>query len=153
MSEEKDAFVNPIDPEKIAENPGLLPYAHSVGGAVVKPVDKGKITGLAVAAMEEQTDAQLKQIYQQIEVLAKQAREIKTRKEISYLVYQADFGFSPIIGRTYYFYRKPAGEHTLSLISPEEWGTRLPYTWLATLQLLSDHTWDIKSWDPQLFEV
>ena len=41
VKEEK--WVNPIDPEKIAENPHLLPYAHSVGGAVIKPMDKGRM--------------------------------------------------------------------------------------------------------------
>ncbi len=36
-------FVNPIDPDKVAENPGLLPYAHTAGGAVIRPEDKGRI--------------------------------------------------------------------------------------------------------------
>ena len=26
-------FVNPIDPKKVAKKPGLLPYAHTAGGA------------------------------------------------------------------------------------------------------------------------
>jgi hypothetical protein len=47
VSEKKDpeeqAFVNPIDKDKVAENPGLLPYAHTAGGAVIRPEDKGKI--------------------------------------------------------------------------------------------------------------
>ena len=30
----EQAFVNPIDKDKVAENPGLLPYAHTAGGAV-----------------------------------------------------------------------------------------------------------------------
>jgi hypothetical protein len=33
-------FVNPIDKDKVAENPGLLPYAHSVGGPPIKPEDQ-----------------------------------------------------------------------------------------------------------------
>ena len=39
MSE--DPFLNPINPDKVAENPGLLPYAHTAGGAVIKPDDMG----------------------------------------------------------------------------------------------------------------
>ena len=67
---EKDKeFVNPIDPEKIAENPHLLPYAHERGGATIKAVDKGKIKGLAMTAMYEQTDMQLDQIKAQIDLL------------------------------------------------------------------------------------
>ncbi len=70
MSEEKEPFINPIDPEKIAENPGLLPYAHHAGSMPIKPEDEGKLKSRALRAMEYQTDVQLKQIYDQIQVLA-----------------------------------------------------------------------------------
>lgn len=43
MSEE--AFLNPINPEKVAQNPGLLPYAHTAGGAIIRPEDMGKAKG------------------------------------------------------------------------------------------------------------
>ena len=55
-------FQNPIDKDKIAESPHLLPYAHTVGGALIKPIDKGRVKGLAVASMYEQTEMQLDQI-------------------------------------------------------------------------------------------
>ena len=35
--------------EKTTETPGILPYAHHAGSAIIKPEDKGKITGRAVA--------------------------------------------------------------------------------------------------------
>ena len=81
MSKEKEQeeFVNPIDIDKVAENPHLLPYAHTVGGAVIKPIDKGKVKGLAVTAMYEQTEMQLDQIREQINLLAEQAKGIKER--------------------------------------------------------------------------
>ena len=31
---------NPIDEDKITDIPHLLPYAHSIGSAIIKPVDK-----------------------------------------------------------------------------------------------------------------
>ena len=49
----EEPFVNPIDKDKIAENPHLLPYAHTVGGSVIKPIDKGRTKGLALDAMYE----------------------------------------------------------------------------------------------------
>ncbi len=58
MSEEKnkqEEFINPIDKDKVAENPGLLPYAHHSSSAIIRPEDKGKIKGRAIMAMEEQT--------------------------------------------------------------------------------------------------
>ena len=71
MSEEP--FLNPINPEKVAQNPGLLPYAHTAGGAIIKPEDMGKTKGRSVKAMRQQTDRQMNQLYEQMEVLAKQA--------------------------------------------------------------------------------
>ena len=50
---------NPIHPDKITETPHLLPYAHHVGSAIIKPLDKGKTKGVAMKAMYQQTEQQL----------------------------------------------------------------------------------------------
>ena len=87
-------FINPIDKDKIAENPGLLPYAHTAGGAVIRPQDKGRIKGNAMMAMYEQTDRQMHQLKEQMETLVAQARSLQRRKEISEIIYQAALGFA-----------------------------------------------------------
>ena len=76
-------FANPIDADKIAVNPGLLPYAHTVGGAIIVPTEKGIMKSKALAAMEQQTEMQLDQIKEQINLLAQQAKEIQSRTQIS----------------------------------------------------------------------
>jgi hypothetical protein len=92
--------------------------------------------------MEEQTNMQLTQIRQQIELLALQAQEIQRRKDLSILIYSAKLNFAPVIGQTYYLYEKKNGEHFLSLVSPKEWGTNGPFKKaIATVKLLADHTW------------
>ena len=141
VKEEK--WVNPIDPEKIAENPHLLPYAHSVGGAVIKPMDKGRMKGRAVAAMYEQTDLQLAQIKEQIDLLAQQARRLQERVSISEEIYLTDMNFEPLIGRIYFLYRQASGKTILSMVSPDEWGKKAPYTFVAEVKMLADHTWDV----------
>lgn len=140
----KKAFQNPIDPDKITENPGLLPYAHTVGGAVIKPEDKGKLKGRSIKAMEQQTDRQMQQLYEQMEVLARQAKSLKHRVEISYKIYQTGLSFEPVVGDTYYFYLRKSGDYMVSMVKPEEWGRgpSVP-TYLATVQLLADHTWEV----------
>lgn len=140
---QEEQWVNPIDPDKIAENPHLLPYAHSVGGAVIKPIDKGRVKGRAVAAMYEQTDLQLNQIKEQIDLLAAQARKLHERVQLSEEIYQTDMNFEPLIGRTYYLYRRASGLTVLSMVSPQEWGSKPPYTFLASVKMLADHTWEI----------
>jgi len=130
--------------EKTAENPSLLPYAHTVGGAVIKPEDEGKIKGQAIQAMQEQTTIQMKQLYDQMQVLVEQAQNINRRIDISNRIYVAELRFSPIIGRTYYLYERENGEDVLSLIAPNEWGRSKKYQkHLATVKLLADHTWEI----------
>ena len=139
----EDIFINPIDPKKVAENPGLLPYAHTAGGAVIRPEDKGRIKGNAMMAMYEQTDRQMNQLKEQMETLVAQAKSLQRRKQISEVIYQATLNFRPVAGHIYHLYEKKDGSHTISLIAPEEWGRNKPYIYLATVQLLYDHTWEI----------
>ena len=143
MQEEKP-FINPIDADKIAQNPGLLPFAHTLSSGVIKPDDLGKIKSNALMAMEQQTDMQLNQLQQQIQLLYNQAQEIKARTDISVWIYQADIGFDPLINHTYHLYEKDNGKHFLSMVSPKEWGRSKKFKrFIATVKLLADHTWDV----------
>lgn len=135
---------NPIDPEKVTDNPHILPYGHHVGSASIKPVDKSKVKGKAVAAMQEQTGQQLGQIKKQMQTLAQQASEIQKRVEVSEKIYDADTNFEPQIGHTYYLYEREEGKYVLSMIGPEDWGRSMPFhRYLASVQLLADHTWKV----------
>jgi len=141
MSEE---FQNPIDPDKITETPSSLEYPHHAGSALVKPEDKGKIKGRALAAMEFQTDMQLDQIYQQMQLLAEQAKKLNLRKDISEMIYQAEMRFEPLINHIYHLYQKEDSTYLLSLIGPDQWGrSKKSFDYLATVRLLADHTWDV----------
>ena len=140
---ENTNFINPIDPDKITETPHILPYAHTVGGVEIKPIDKGKVKGRAVSSMYEQTDMQLNQIRKQIELLAQQAQSIQNRVLISERIYQADMNFEPLVSFVYHLYRKSDSKYVVSMVAPDEWGTHSPYTFVATVTLLADHTWDI----------
>lgn len=135
---------NPIDKEKVAENPGLLHYPHTIGSVVIKPEDKGKIRSRALTAMHEQTDTLLKQIQQQLETLLYQANEIRHRRAISEKIYQADIRFEPIIGMVYHLYEDESG-FKLMLIGPDQWGRSAGKNlrFVSTVKLLSDHTWEV----------
>lgn len=141
MSED---FKNPIDKDKITETPNTLEYGHNVGSAVVKPEDQGKMKGRAVSAMEHQTDMQLDQIYQQMQLLADQAKKLNDRKLISTFIYQAEMRFEPLINHVYHLYQKEEGGFLLSLIAPDQWGrSKRSFEFIATVRLLADHTWEI----------
>lgn len=130
--------------DKTTDSPGTLPYAHHSGSAIVKPEDKGKITGRALAAMQSQTDMQMAQIYDQMQLLADQAKKIRARVEVSERIYQASIAFEPLINHHYYLYQKEDGMDFLSMIGPEEWGRKKNFaSFVAEVKLLADHTWEI----------
>ena len=148
MSKKQKIDVSLIDLDKMKEKttdmPGLLPYAHQSGSAIIKPEDKGKITGRAVAAMHSQTDMQMAQIYQQMQLLAEQAKLIQNRVEISERIYKTSMGFEPLINHHYFLYEKEDGSDFLSLVAPEEWGRKNKFSkFIAEIKLLADHTWEI----------
>lgn len=135
---------NPIDKDKVAENPHLLPYAHTVGGFEIRPMDKGRMKGNAIQAMEEQTQMHLDQIKEQVELLLRQAGDIKRRAEISQDIYLADMNFEPIIGKIYHLYERKDSSKVMSMVAPEEWGPSMPFAdHISTVRLLADHTWEI----------
>ena len=149
--ENKEEFINPIDPDKITENPHSLEYGHHAGRALIKPEDQGKLKSRALNAMEYQTDMQLGQIYEQMKLLADQAKKLNDRKTISEFIYQAEIRFEPFINHIYHLYKKQQGTYLLSLIGPTEWGrSGAELQFMATVKLLADHTWDILAQSAEL---
>jgi predicted transcriptional regulator len=120
----------------------VLPYSASVAGVAIRPTKEGVIKHKALSAMEDQTNMQLDQIRQQIELLARQAQEIRKRKELSLMIYEAKLNFKPQIGQVYHLYEKRDSSHILSLVAPQEWGISGPFKqFVSSVKLLADHTW------------
>lgn len=149
----KNKTVRPIDVSKIdldlmklkvTDMPSLLEYAHTVGGFAIVPTNEGQIKSHAREAMKEQTEEQLNLIFEQMKTLAKQVQDIKKRVHISYLIYNVEMTFQPIIGKRYYLYEMDTGKRYLSLVSPKEWGEKMQgQTYLAEVHLNADHTWKV----------
>ncbi len=120
----------------------VLPYSNSVSGVAIRPTKAGVIKHKALTAMDEQTNMQLDQIRQQIELLARQAQELRKRKELSLMIYESKLNFKPQIGQVYHMYERNDGSHLLSLVAPQEWGTHGPFkAFVSSVKLLADHTW------------
>jgi hypothetical protein len=141
-----EEFINPIDKDKTTDTPGIIPFPHHIGSAVIRPEDQGKIRSRALTAMREQTQKQLMQIKKQFDLLQQQAKEITRRMEVSEKIYMADIPFEPFVGHTYHlYYHKKENKYKLMMISPEEWGNKKPENleFVSTVKLLSDYTWEI----------
>ena len=143
MSTKKN-ITNPIDKDNITESPNTLSYGHHRGSFPIIPTKEGVIKNKALSAMEHQTDIQLKQIKDQMSLLAKQANQLKERVEISQMIYNAEMRFEPLISHIYHLYESNEGNFMLLMVGPEEWGKRgSPHTYISTVKLLADHTWEI----------
>ncbi len=139
LDESKEPFTNI---EVYHKQMSVLPYASSSSSVAIRPTNEGVMKHKALSAMEEQTNMQLDQIRQQIELLAKQAQEIQKRKELSLMIYEASMKFKPQIGYIYHLYEQRDGTHNLSMIAPSEWGGSSPFKqFIASVKLLADHTW------------
>ena len=135
---------NPIDKDKITERPHNLEYPHHVGSPKVEKTEKGVIRSKALSAMEQQTNLQLKQIYEQMELLASQARHLQQRVATSQKIYGAEISFEPVVGHRYHLYRKKNGKYVLSMIGEKEWRKEHPFeSYIAEVILLADRTWDV----------
>jgi hypothetical protein len=146
--EDQDEQINPIDPDKITEIPGLIPYPHNIGSPAFKPNEEGAIRSASMKAMEEQCEIQLDKIKQQIALLSKQAQEIKDRYEISKAVYAAKMSFEPVVGNVYYLYARKEGEFVLSMVAPDQWGKSVPFKhFVSAVKLLGDKTWQVQDED------
>jgi len=140
----ENELINPIDKDKVTETPHILPYAHTVSGVEIKPIDKGKVKGRALSAMSEQTQMQMNQIKEQIELLAQQAKDLQDRVSVSEQIYQAEAGFEPLIGHIYHLYEKNDQQWVLSMVAPGDWGRSIPFAkYIASVKMLADHTWEI----------
>jgi hypothetical protein len=143
-NQKTDEFINPIDPDKVAEDPGLLPYPHHIGSPAFSPTEKGVIKSRSFNAMEEQTNIQLKQIREQIDLLARQAESLKNRVEVSKAVYAAEMNFDPVVGHEYHLYARKEEDFVLSMVGPEEWGKKTRFKhFVASVRLLGDRTWEV----------
>ena len=100
-----------------------------------KPLSKGMTT------LEGQINNSADQLLEQMEILAKRARDIQERKRISKIIYSAKMGFEPLVKSIYHLYF--LNEYLfISMIGPNEWG-RKKMDYIATIQLDYDHTWEI----------
>ena len=140
--------INPIDPDKITDTPGLIPYPHNIGSPAFKPNEEGAIRSASMKAMEEQCEIQLDKIKEQIALLSSQAQEIKDRYEISKAVYASKMSFEPVVGNTYYLYARKEGDFVLSMIAPDQWGKSVPFKhFVSAVKLLGDKTWQVQESD------
>lgn len=121
----------------------IKPYGTDLSAPAIRPNDMSTIKGRAVTAAEKYAEKEIEKLKKQAELIMEQANEVKERVEISKLIYDAEFGFEPVIGEHYYLYKRENESHFLSLVPPEYWGRVSPGTFISKVELLPDRTWEV----------
>lgn len=96
---------------------------------------------LAVQQAQKEFD-NLKQI---ADVINKQAQQIKERLEVSKLVYQAEYNFSPVADSKYWLVKDTEKDIlTICVLGPKDWSTDAPisYQYIAQIQFLANGLWE-----------
>ena len=125
-------------------NRNITPYATESGGPKfdLVPVTQQKDLMINHARMYAQQEYD--RIIELVNVLQKQANDIKRRLEITDAVHAAEYQFKPVMGRAYWLVWEQRKEKTLLVLSgPHDWATGVPesYEYIAQVKYMGDHTW------------
>jgi len=85
--------------------------------------------------------SKLQVIAEQVKFLHDQARKILEDAKQGENLHHLACNFKKIPGNVYYLYQRPSGQKYFSIISPEEWGSSCPHTFLASYRLETDMSW------------
>ncbi len=129
--------------EKTTDIPGLIQYAHERGGFAITIKDSSTIKHEAISSMQEQVEIQLQMLHERMQVLAKQAQDLKNRALISQELANFSPSFTPVPGQIYYLYIRHNDERVLSLIAPWQWNEMPFKEFVASVRYLSDKTWQL----------
>jgi len=83
----------------------------------------------------------LQVIAEQVKFLHDQARRILEEAKQGEDLHHLACNFKKIPGNVYYLYQRPSGQKYFSIISPQEWGSSCPHTFLASYRLEADMSW------------
>jgi len=128
----EEDFLPAPSPEETESRPGrFLPYPVSSLSASILPADLSSFRTRGAAGVERHFRQQMAEMREHYVALIDQFNWNK-------LVYEARFGFEPLIGETYHLYQGRDG-FTLSMIEPERWPGK---KWIASLVLKAGGHWD-----------
>ena len=125
-------------------NRNITPYATSTLGPKfdLVPVERQKDLMINHARMYAQQEYD--RIMELVNVLQRQADDIRRRLEVTDAVHSAEYQFSPVMGNLYWVVWETRKQKTLLVMNgPDDWNTGAPesYEYLMQVRYMGDHTW------------
>lgn len=128
-------------PLKHAGSDNTSPYPVSRLAAHMPLVDLAKEISQADNMVNTRVTGQLKIIAEQIRHLQKEARKVLEDGKRDQELHHAQCNFIRHPGKTYYLYKKSAGQTYFSMLAPNEWGGQPPHAFIAAYRLEADMSW------------
>jgi hypothetical protein len=125
-------------------NRNVTPYPTEIGGPKfdLVPVEKQKDIMVNVARLHAQQEYD--RIMELVQVLQKQAQEIKRRLDVTDMVHKAKYDFQTYHGNTYWLVFDHRKDFTrLVMTGPNDWATAKPegYEYICRVKWMGDYTW------------
>ena len=125
-------------------NKNITPYATEAGGPKfdLVPVTKQKDIMINHARMYAQQEYD--RIMELVEVLQKQAEDIKRRLDVTDAVHAAEYQFQVVMGQCYWLAWDKRKEKMLLVHNgPNDWSSSAPddYVYQTKVKYMGDHTW------------
>jgi len=125
-------------------NRNVTPYPTEVGAPSfdLVPVAKQKDIMVNVARLHAQQE--YNRIMDLVNVLQKQAQQIKRRLEVTDWVHAAEYQFQIAHGHVYWLLYDNSKDCTrLSILGPNDWSTGVPtqYEYICPVKWLGDYSW------------
>lgn len=118
-------------PDNVADFPNLIPYPTNVGAPQIIPDN--------IDFWKQKNLLKLNKFYSaEFEELKQKYESLVANFKWNDLIYHSKFNFEPVIGETYFLYRKPNGELFLSIISPDSW----EFEFVGSFRLTSSNRWE-----------
>lgn len=120
------------DLSQTAPRGNFLHYPASRLGAKIVPQDLTSFKTRGISKVE-------RSLQQELVELREKYLAVIDAFNWNKILYEAHFGFEPVIGETYHLY-EVEGKHHLSMIEPESWHQK----WIGTFRLNADGRWQLE---------
>jgi hypothetical protein len=125
-------------------NRNITPYPTEAGGPKFDLVPVTKHKDIMLNNARHFAQQEYNRIMELVNVLQKQANEIKRRLEVTDAVHAAEYQFQLSIGQCYWLVWNTRKQKTLLVhLGPTEWSTGKPddYEYVTQVKFMGDHTW------------
>jgi hypothetical protein len=104
-------------------------------------VNLAKEISQADATLAAHASGKLRLIANRIKALQDEARQILEQTQHDQQLHRAQCNFKRQPGKIYHLYQKANGTSYFSMLTPANWGSKQPHTFLGSYQLQMDMSW------------